>query len=394
MQHPAQTLAREAKQEFSNIFGGTPTAAAFAPGRVELLGNHTDYNDGFVLLAAIDRGTVVVGRPAEGPLCHLYSINLGRTARFSLARLRHDPKEPWADYAKGVLDELRKSGVEVPAFDAVVLGSIPLGSGLSSSAALEVATALFAKALTHYKMDRVEIAKLCRRAENHFVGVPCGILDQFSSLFGEENSAVFLDCRSYEHVVLPLPRADLDIVIANTLTKHALVDGLYAKRRESCLKAAAFFAGVNPDVEALRDVPAELFETHESKLDEETRKRARHVITENQRVLEARKALRQGDAALYRQCMVGSHESSRDNFENSTPELDCLIDIARELPGFHGGKLSGGGFGGCTVNLVEDRRVAEFERALKDGYAERFGASPEIVRCKPAAGARVLEGTG
>lgn len=391
MHDSAQSLLREAAEQFTRIFGGSPSAAAFAPGRVELLGNHTDYNDGFVLLAAIDRGTVIVGRPSDDRLCHLYSVNLGQTARFSLGKLRHDANEAWADYSKGVLDELQKAGVEVPAFEAVVVGNIPLGSGLSSSAALEVATALFAKALAGYKMDRVEIAKLCRRAENNFVGVPCGILDQFSSLFGEENSAVFLDCRSYEHVVLPLPRTDLDIVIANTNTKHALVDGLYAKRRESCMAAVEYFSRVDPSVHALRDVTPDLFEEHQSRLDEEPRKRARHVITENKRVLDGRKALRQGDAEAYQRCMVESHESSRDNFENSTAELDLLIEIARRQPGFHGGKLSGGGFGGCTVNLVQDKHVAEFERTLKDQYTEKVGSAPDLVRCRPAAGARILK---
>lgn len=391
MAESAAALRTEAETVFGQIFGGEAGTVSFAPGRVELLGNHTDYNEGYVMLAAIDRGVVLAGERSEENRCEVHSIGLGRTARFHPGDRRHDDAEPWADYVKGVLDELAKAGVPCPAFRAVIHSSVPLGSGLSSSAALEVATALFALALAGEEWDRVAIAQLCRRAENHFVGVPCGILDQFSSLFGAANSAVFLDCRTMEHEVLPLPSEPLALVVANTLTKHELVDGHYAARRQACLDATAAFAAMEPGVTALRDVSVELFESQGHQLPEMTRKRARHVVTENARVLAGRDALRRGDAEAYRAAMVSSHESSRDDFENSTPELDTLIDLARVQPGFLGGKLSGGGFGGCTVNLVEEPRVEGFERALVDGFRRRFGRRPDLVRCHAAGGARLLK---
>ncbi len=391
MEQTVTELTKVAIEQFKAIYGVKPAAGAFAPGRVELLGNHTDYNEGYVLLSAIDRGTVFIGAPRNDGLSSVHSLNLGRTARFITRDLRHDPAEPWANYVKGVMTELQESGIRVPGFDGLIYGSIPLGSGLSSSAALEVSTALFIQSLAPYEMDRAEMARLCRRAENNFVGVPCGILDQFSSLFGEDNSAVFLDCRTYEHEVLPLPRKNLAIIVANTKTKHALVDGLYAKRRESCMAARDYFQKAASGITALRDVSVDLFMAHENKLQEEPRLRARHIVTENQRVLDGRNALRAGDADGYRRAMVGSHESSRDNFENSTPELDALIEIAGRQPGFHGGKLSGGGFGGCTVNLVAAENADDFERALKRDYTQRFGHPPELYRCRSASGARILD---
>jgi len=350
-------------KHYTDHFGQQPQAAAYAPGRVEILGNHTDYNGGYVMSAAIDKGTVLVGSALADGNISLFAADLKSTADYKAGDFQRDAKRGWANYILGVVQQLQASGRTIGGFEATVHSIIPLGAGLSSSAALEVATALLLKQLYPYELDRMEIALLCQRAENQFVGVNSGLLDQFSSVFGAPDNLLFLDCVTRENEQLGLPRHDLSLVICDSLAKHSLVGGDYNTRRSECMAAAAHFGK-----ELLRDVTLEEFNARKHELPENQRKRAQHVIEENGRVLEARAGLKAGNAELLGELMTRSHNSSRYLFENSTPELDFLVDTAQTLPGCLGCRLTGGGWGGATVNLVEQQHVAEFSAAL----AEKF----------------------
>lgn len=376
-------------RRFADTFGVAPTAYGVAPGRVEVLGNHTDYNDGFILSAAIDRHIVVAGRPIEGSIAKIYShaFQVGET--FDVTDPRRTSENFWTNYVEGVVDQLRKDGHPIGAFEAYIAGDIPLGSGLSSSAALEVATACFLREIYPFEMGPIDLALLCQRAENQYVGVNCGILDQFSSAMGKADHLIYLDCRdlhAFAHI--PLGEA-VDLVLANTKAEHELADGTYNRLREQCFEAARFFDNKLPHpVSHLRDVDGAALETHGPALPAETRARAKHVITENARVQSGVAALRSGDLASMGNAMIDSHASSRDDFGNSCEELDMMVRCALGLPGFFGCRLSGGGFGGCTVNLVEKRHAKEFAAQLAERYKSQTGIDAEIHICRAVDGAR------
>lgn len=381
-------LIDKALDDFECVFGEKPVAWGCAPGRVEVLGNHTDYNEGFILSAAIDRRIVVCGRPIEGDHIKVYSRNFGSGETFGVNELSMTTSNFWVNYMEGVIDQLQKQGVAIGAFEALVLGDIPLGAGLSSSAAIEVATALFLKELYPYEMEPVDIALMCQRAENHFVGVNCGILDQFSSVMGKENHLIFLDCRDLTKVD-HLPLGDeVELVLANTLATHELADGTYNRLRENCFEASKYFDSKMGSVTHLRDVTLADFEKHSGDMDDEMRRRARHVVTENERVITGVDALKSGDLARMGECMFGSHLSSRDDFGNSCDELDSMVELARDLPGCCGSRLSGGGFGGCTVNLVKSSEAEAFSKELSERYHARTKIKPEMHICRAVDGAR------
>jgi galactokinase len=353
---------------FQEHFDEAPEKAAYAPGRVEILGNHTDYNGGYVMSAAIDKGTVLVGSLDEFDQISLLATDLNRNAEFNVNLFERDARSTWANYVLGVVQQLQRSDINVRGFKAAIHSIIPLGAGLSSSAALEVASAYLLKQLFPFELSKMDVALLCQRAENQFVGVSSGLLDQFSSVFGAPNHLMFLDCRTLENAQLRLPREDLSLVICDSLAKHSLVGGEYNTRRAECMAASAFFGK-----ELLRDVTIDEFNARKSELPDNQRKRAQHVIEENERVLQARQALVAGDAKLLGELMTASHQSSRYLFENSVPELDFLVDTARELPGCLGARLTGGGWGGATINLVEDAFVDQFSAALSEKYFEHSG---------------------
>ncbi len=384
-------ILERAKSEFQRAFGGAPTAAGVAPGRVEVLGNHTDYNEGFILAAAIDRHVVVCGRAIAGDTARVVSADFGRKAEFSVSAPQAQKAEFWVNYCAGVCQALAARGIKCGAFEAVVLGDVPQGSGLSSSAALEVATAHFLRELYPFKLTPVEIALTCQQAENKFVGVNCGILDQFSSTMGRADQLVYLDCRDlakYDHFPLG---TEVELVLANTKAKHELADGTYNRLREDCFAAARYFATkLTKKVTHLRDVTPEDFAAHAAGLPETTRKRAKHIVTENARVQTGVAALRRGDLADMGGQMLGSHCSSRDDFGNSCAELDAMVECARDLPGCYGCRLSGGGFGGCTVNLVAADQAKEFATRLAERYQQRTGIKPELHICRAVDGARGL----
>src|SRR5581483_6591599 len=300
--------------------------SAHAPGRVELLGNHTDYNEGFVLSAAIDRGVTLTGGRAESNDIKLHSATMDSSAQSEINKLKPDKTDTWANYVFGVVDCLQRDGYKLGGFEADIESDLPLGAGLSSSAALEVATATFLKKLFGLKIEPLHLAKLCRKAENEFVGVNCGLLDQVSSTFGKKNHAIFLDCRKETVENVPFP-GNVELLITHSGVKHALVGGEYNERREQCFEAAKRLGAV-----ALRDVTSKQLNAARETLPDLVYRRAMHVVGENERVQHGLEFLLRGDAKAFGDLMFESHESSRVNFENSTPQLDALVAIAREEP--------------------------------------------------------------
>ncbi len=355
------------------------TAAAYAPGRVELLGNHTDYNEGVVLGAAIDRGVKVSGVRRDDDTLRLHSRDFGE-AELRLSQLRPLQENRWANYALGVTSELIKLGVPVSGFDAEVSGHLPVGSGLSSSAAFELSTALFLLKLFPASIAPLDIAKACQRAEHHFVGVRSGLLDQVISMFGRADHAVFFDARTEEIRSVPFPPG-LALIIAESGKKRELASGEYNLRREQTHAAAAALG-----VHALRDATRATL-AQRTDLPELLRRRAAHIIGENERVWCALHLLEAGDGVAFGKLMNASHESSRCNFENSTPELDALVSIAQELPGVLGARLTGGGFGGATITLCERARANDLAAELSRGYERERGIAPRVFVCHIADGA-------
>jgi galactokinase len=352
--------------------------SACAPGRVELLGNHTDYNEGVVLGAAINRFISVSGTRDER-LIRVKSAAFGEV-EIDAAHLRSVREPQWANYIVGVAAELRELGVPIRGFDAEVRGDLPVGAGLSSSAALELATALFSLKLFPFQLPRFEIARACQRAEHRYAGVQSGLLDQVISLFGRARHAVFFDCRTEEIRTIPFP-GSLALIIADSARQRELANGQYNLRRTETEKAAHAFG-----VGKLRDLKLAEIEKHPGILDL-WRRRARHVVEENDRVWRAVSLLQAGDGCGFGQLMNESHESSRRNFENSTPELDLLVSIARRLPGVLGARLTGAGFGGATVTLCQSNAARGTARQLKNAYAMETGLEPQVFVCEIADGA-------
>lgn len=352
---------------------------AYAPGRVELLGNHTDYNAGVVLSAAIDRGITIQGELSGNSIIQLQSDGPSVRHDLDFGWPQRLATQQWANYPLGVVRVLLDEGWTIPGFNASITSTVPAGAGLSSSAALEVATCLLIEKLAGFSLDPMNRARLCRKAENEFVGVNCGLLDQASSVFGKEGHAIFLDCRS-ETVSNILFPAGVALLITNSGVKHQLTGGEYNERREQCFEAARLLG-----VSALREATSE--QLLAADLPEITRRRALHVTGENERVFAGIDYLRAGDAAAFGRLMFASHESSRVNFENSTPELDLLVEIAQDTPGVHGSRLTGGGFGGATVSLIDPVLADAISARLTAEYEKRSGHQCQIYLTTLAAGA-------
>lgn len=372
---------------YNRQFGGSPAILVSAPGRVNLIGEHTDYNDGFVLPMAIDKQIAIGGTLREDTQVRAYSLNFEEWAEFSLETLVNE--HSWSDYLKGVMHELIKAGYALKGFDAVIGGNVPRGAGLSSSAAIEVATAFFLAQLHKIEMPPEQMAKLCQRAENQFVGVNCGIMDQFISRLGKQDHALFLDCRDLHYQQIPFQLEGYTVVICNSNVKRKLVDSAYNERRSQCEEGVRVLKTCLPDIMALRDVSSTQLEEHAALLRPLVYQRCRHIITENERVMEAVHVLQTGDLERFGVLLNQSHDSLRDDYEVSCRELDILVEIARGIEGTLGSRMTGAGFGGCTVSLVSTAALDHFQAALLAEYNKRTGIQADIYTSTAQDGARV-----
>ena len=360
-----------------------------APGRVNLIGEHTDYNEGFVLPMAIGKKIIMMGQLRNDRLVQVFDLVYKTKIKFSLDALTPLRKDTWANYLMGVMDEIQKAGYPLQGANLIFISNIPKGAGLSSSAALEVVTALTMAKLNLLEIKPVEMAHLCRRAENNFVGVACGIMDQYVSCLGQKNYALFIDCRSNDYELIPFKNHNYQIVICNSKIQRSLVNSEYNRRREECKRATDFFTHrLGSKIRALRDVTIEEFKQYQEYLPEPITRRARHVISENYRVQAGVQALRMGNYSAFGQLMIESHQSLKDDYEVSCAELDLLVDLALKQEGVLGARMTGAGFGGCTVNLLRREYIDTFEKTIKQGYKKITGINPDIYVTQPAEGAK------
>jgi len=394
----------EAANVFRKKFGQTPAHCIRAPGRLELIGNHTDYNQGLVMSLAVDKYIDIASAPRDDGRIELASSAFPESEKFSISDIVKNPAATWANYPKGVLLQLRQRNVVFNGFNAAIHGNLPIGAGMSSSAALEVATALTVRELYPYTLtdtgstvppkrdaqgelspvkpdERMALAKLCQAAENKFVGVQCGLLDQISSLYGKAFHAILIDCQQLSVERVPMI-GEVSVVVCNSNVKHALVGGEYNELRQQC-EGAARALGVH----ALRAIDMPTLKANKAKLTARQYECAFHIVGENYRVLHGDKALRDGDFEQFGQFMFQSHESSRDSFKNSAPELDLLVEIARAHPAIYGARLMGGGFGGATINLVKRGSVELFMEYMAAEYLKRSGVKIEPMLCQVVDGA-------
>lgn len=373
---------------FSEMFGAQPRIFR-APGRVNLIGEHTDYNEGFVMPAAINYSTFVAIAPREVRIMTARSNHFPDTAESNLDTPTQS-RQHWSDYPLGVAVKLEEAGHRLQGANLLIRSDVPIGSGLSSSAAIEVSTALALLDNSGLSIDRWELAKICQKAENEYVGIRSGLMDQFIACFGEKDHAVMLDCRSLEATPLSLPR-EVKLVACNTMVKHQLASSEYNARREECEQGVRILSKHLPNITALRDVSLEDLERWGPELSDVVYRRCRHVITENDRVLRAAAALRDGDLSTFGELMAQSHQSLRDDYEVSCEELDLMVESANEAVGCIGARMTGGGFGGATINLVASEAVEEFIAKVSKSYAAATNIQPEIYVCSAADGAeRVL----
>jgi len=363
-----------------------------APGRVNLIGEHTDYNDGYVLPVAIDRSILMAAAPRPDCQVVLHALDFGQRTEFSLNDIQHDAQYPWSDYQRGVAFFLQERGFELPGVNAVISGDIPVGSGLSSSAAVEVAAAYVWQVLSGFSMSRVELALLCQQAENEFVGMKCGIMDQFICALGQRDHALLIDCRTLEHEMVRLgagegsPRPSATIVVCDTMRRRGLVDSEYNARRRECEEGVRLLQKHLPGIKALRDVSPAQFERYQGDLPEVVRRRCRHIVYENERVLQSVRALKRGDLATFGRLMNASHVSLRDDYQVSCRELNVMVEAAWQVEGVYGSRLTGAGFGGCTVSLVTGEAVERFRAHVAREYQAATGVEPQIYVCAVEGG--------
>jgi galactokinase len=374
---------------FARCFGHPPRWVVAAPGRVNLIGEHTDYNDGFVLPMAIQRYVVIAADANPSRQVTLHSVTTGETASFNVRPKVERGAPDWSNYVRGVIAGFQGRKRQVGGFDAVIESTLPYGGGLASSAALEVATATLLEAMVGAVLDPIEKALLCQQAEHDFAGVPCGIMDQFTSILARENHALLLDCRSRTTTPVPLTDPAVTVLIVNTNIRHKLAESEYAKRRSRCEEAARVLK-----VAALRDATLDLLKAARRQMEPVVFRRARHVISENERTLQAAQAIQASDWAKVGELMYASHTSLREDYEVSCPELDAVVEIAQEMgaaAGVIGCRMTGGGFGGCAVSLVKTEAVQQITRKLDELYEKKTGQQTSIFSSRPAGGASILK---
>lgn len=378
------SLPQQIIMEFNARYHESPSTIVRAPGRVNLIGEHTDYNDGFVLPIAIDRATWIALRPRSDHSINLHSLDFHETATIHLDNLVKSDGSSWAEYVKGVAWALMQNEYSLRGWDGIVAGDVPIGAGLSSSAALELATARAFATVSAFPWDPPVMAKLSQKAENQWVGVNCGIMDQMISAAGKADHALLIDCRSLETELVPLP-SGTSVIILDTTTRRGLVESAYNERRQSCEVAAHLFG-----VKALRDLSQDQFEADVGKLDEMIARRARHVITENTRTIQATQVMRRNNPVELGQLMNASHVSLRDDFEVSSDALNQIVDSALHAPGCYGARMTGAGFGGCAVALVQTDRADEFTRDVTSAYEKASGLHANVYVCQATDGAAII----
>jgi galactokinase len=384
MSGPVQLVA----DRFKKQFGGQPLLVV-SPGRVNLIGEHTDYNEGFVLPGATDKAIVLAVSPRADATCHFVACDFDQEFRCELGALHRSPLR-WPDYLQGVIDQFQMAGHRLAGIDCVFGGDVPIGAGMSSSAAIEGGLAFALNALFGLKLDDLTLVKLAQKAENEFVGLRCGIMDMFINIHGRERSVLKLDCRSLEFEHLPFERPDLRIVVADTLVRRELAGSEYNVRRGQGETGANVLRAHDPGIRSLRDVGLDLLGDHRSELDPVVYRRCEYVVRENLRVGEAAAALRAGDFPALGRLMNDSHAGLRDDYEVSSAELDALVEAARRVPGVLGSRMMGAGFGGCTISLVEADAVPEFESRVARDYEAATGSPPKVHVIRVEAGTRAV----
>jgi galactokinase len=386
---PFSQRVESLKAAFSRRYGTPPEVIVRAPGRVNLIGEHTDYNDGYVLPVAIDRSVLLAASVRADRTVRLRALDFDAQVTFSLDDIHHAGRHRWSDYQRGVATVLQERGFRLPGVDAAFSSDVPIGAGLSSSAAVEVSAAVMWQTVAGLDVSRPELALLCQRAENTFVGVNCGIMDQFISALGQEGTALFIDCRTLDHRPVSIPEG-FAVVIMDTAKQRGLTDSAYNTRRAECEEGVRLLRAHLPGIEALRDVSVPDFEQYAGELPLNVRKRCRHVIGENQRVLDGIEALARGDATTFGRLMDESHRSLRDDYEVSCAELDAMVEAAWRAPGVVGARMTGAGFGGCAVALVRAEYTPSFTDQVAAAYQEATGLAPSLYVCTPEGGASVV----
>ena len=383
-------LVRRLKALFAERYGAIPTIYR-APGRVNLIGEHTDYNDGFVMPAALNLYTYAAVSPRADRKLRVYSENLGEMCDLELNSIPPGRVGHWSDYVRGVAGVFESTGYRLRGADLAIISDVPLGAGLSSSAALEVSTALALLNNSQISVDLTTVAKMCQKAEHLYAEMRCGIMDQFISCHGRAGHALMLDCRSLDFQLLPIP-PQVRLMVCNTMVRHEHASSGYNTRRHECEVGFRTLSEALPGICALRDVTLDDLENHSNHLSDVIYKRVRHVVTENDRVKKAATALEMGDLAEFGRLMADSHRSLRNDYEVSTSELDLMVELANGQEGVYGARMTGGGFGGCTISLVDAAHAPEVQQRLEQGYEARTGRRPTILICEASDGAgAVLE---
>lgn len=379
--------------KFMELYGKLPEKYAKGPGRVDLLGIHTDYNDGFVATIAVDMDVMVCGSKRNDSIINIYSFNTKSNVSFDINNNEYDNVHKWSNYSRGVVKYLKEFKAEFGGADIVLESNLPIGSGLSSSAALESATGLILQSLYGFECNGTDMAKIGQKSENLMVGVSTGIMDQFSSCNCEKDHVLFLDCRTLEYKQLPLDCSKYKIVVCDTKKRRGLVDSEYDTRRKQCFETVDVIAGLYPErkITHLRDITMDMLEENKTKLSDMQYKRAKHVISENDRGIASIDALGKGDFAAFGTLMNQSHDSARDNYEVSCPELEAMVEACRQAPGALSGRLAGAGFGGCCVALVEAGKIDEFKASAKAYYDKKTGLDSEYWVCSASQGAHEIK---